>query len=315
VLFAALSIALVAVFGVLPRWAASRPPAATRQTPVPPTATPTPRTAGDAPVQAPAYTPLTVPAPQSQRKADTANASPPAAAPEQADFVAAMSRGLAALDSGRWQAAREAFETAASLRPGAPEVADGLARAAAAERRSLVSAGTRRGLELETSEDWAEAAQVYAKVLAVDPEAAAALEGRERADRRANIDEQLEYHINNPHRLSSPPVFEDAADVLVRAREFDPRGPRLESQLSRLEAVLVAASTPVPVVVVSDERTEVVIYRVGRLGAFLRRELNLRPGAYTAVGSREGFRDVRVQFNVGTGAPPKPVTVVCTEAL
>jgi tetratricopeptide (TPR) repeat protein len=266
-------------------------------------------------VAAAVRTPPSDPTPRVQRPANTGSVSPAAAAADKPDFVTAMSRGLAALESGQWQIAREAFESAASLRPGAPEVADGLARAGAGERRSLVSAGIRRGLELETSEAWAEAVQVYAGVLAVDPEAAAALDGRDRADRRANIDVQLEYHINNPQRLSSPPVFEDAAALLARARELDPRGPRLEGQLSRLEEVLATASTPVPVVVVSDDRTEVVIYRVGRLGTFSRRELSLRPGTYTAVGSREGFRDIRVQFTVGADALPGPVTVVCTEAL
>ncbi len=312
-LFAALSIALVGVFVVLPRWAASRPPTADRQPPMPPTTAPIPGTDGDPPVAAAVPTPVRVPAPQTQ--AITASASPPVAAPDEAEFVAAMSRGLAALETDRWQTAREAFETAVSLRPGAPEAADGLARAGAGERRSLVNAGTRRGLELETSEAWAEAEQAYANVLAVEPEAAAALEGLERADRRAKIDAQLEYHINNPQRLSSPQVFDDAAELLARARALDPRGPRLEGQLSRLEAVLVAASTPVPVVLVSDELTEVVIYRFGRLGTFSHRELSLRPGTYTAVGSRDGFRDIRVQFNVRAGAPPQPVTVVCTEAL
>jgi tetratricopeptide (TPR) repeat protein len=315
VLFAVLLIALAGVFVVLPRWAAGRPPEAVRATPVPPTAAPSPESDGSATVAAAVRTPPADPTPRVQRPANTGSVSPAAAAADKPDFVTAMSRGLAALESGQWQIAREAFESAASLRPGAPEVADGLARAGAGERRSLVSAGIRRGLELETSEAWAEAVQVYAGVLAVDPEAAAALDGRDRADRRANIDVQLEYHINNPQRLSSPPVFEDAAALLARARELDPRGPRLEGQLSRLEEVLATASTPVPVVVVSDDRTEVVIYRVGRLGTFSRRELSLRPGTYTAVGSREGFRDIRVQFTVGADALPGPVTVVCTEAL
>jgi hypothetical protein len=315
VLFAVLSVALIGVFVVLPHWAVSRLPEAVPPTPVPPTATPAPRTDGEAPVSAPARTPPATTAPRVRRSADTAGGSPPNATPDNTDFVAAMSRGLAALESGRWQIAREAFETAANLRPDAPEVADGLARAGAGERRSLVEAGIRRGRELESSEAWAEAVQTYARVLAVDPDAAAALEGRERADLRANIDKQLEYHLDNPHRLSSPLVFEDASDLLARARELDPRGPRLESQLARLEAALTTASTPVPVVVVSDDLTEVVIYRVGRLGAFSRRELSLRPGTYTAVGSREGFRDIRVQFTVGADALPGPVTVVCTEAL
>lgn len=324
VLFGALLIALIGVFAVLPRWAATRQPSAGPQVPaVDGTvdfATPTsPQTGQETTVPAP--TPAATPpsrqtsSPTPRRERGPRVSPPPAAPPNQAAFAAAMSSGLRALDDGRWQAAREHFEAAAHLRPGASEVADGLARAAAAERLALVKAGIGRGMELETAESWAEAENTYAQVLSVDPEAAGALEGHERTAYRASIDERLEYHIRNPKRLSSPRVFEDAAELLAEARGLDSRGPRLQNQLSGLEKILEVASTPVPVVVVSDNLTEVVIYRVDRLGVFSRRELELRPGIYTAVGSRVGFRDVRVRFDVTPGGPSQPVTVVCTEKL
>ena len=323
-LLGTLAIALIGVFVVLPHWTATRTPAAERDVRVEGSpissevATPSQPNLEPTPLQRVA--PTTVPirpadaAPPRQRE-QARPTSPPSAPPNETAFVAAMSRGLRALEGGEWDAAREAFETASSLRPDAPEVADGLARTAAAERRALVNASIRRGLELESFEDWAEAEKVYLQVLEVEPEAADALEGRDRSASRAAIDERLRYHIQNPDRLASPGVFEDATELLAEARELDPRGPRLKAQLTRLERSLEVASTPVPVVVVSDNLTQVVIYRVDRLGTFSSRELSLRPGTYTAVGSREGFRDVRVQFTVTAGAAPAAVTVVCTEKL
>jgi len=61
--------------------------------------------------------------------------------------------------------------------------------------------------------------------------------------------------------------------------------------------------------------TDVVVYRVGRLGAFSRHELNLKPGAYTVVGTRDGYRDVRLRLVVIPGSPPDPLVVRCTERL
>jgi hypothetical protein len=324
ILFSILVIALIGVFVVLPRWAARRQPTAGSVTPVvgevtsSAAATDLPtqlKPAVSEPVALPAVSPRPTSSPPPQRSEAPRTFSPPPAAPNETAFVAAMSRGLDALERGEWDAAREEFETASSLRPGAPEVVDGLARAAAAERRALVSAGSRRGLELEASEKWAEAEKVYLQVLTVNPEAAVALAGRDRAAERAVLDERLQYHIQNPGRLATPEVFDDAAEVLAEARELSPRGLRLEEQLSRLEKTLAVASSPVPVIVVSDNVTEVVIYRVNRLGVFSRRELMLRPGTYTAVGSRDGFRDVRIQFTVTSGAAPEPVTIVCKEKL
>ena len=65
----------------------------------------------------------------------------------------------------------------------------------------------------------------------------------------------------------------------------------------------------------SDATTDVVVYRVGLLGAFTRRELNLKPGAYTVIGTRNGYRDVRLRLFVIPGTPPDPLVVRCTEPL
>ena len=51
----------------------------------------------------------------------------------------------------------------------------------------------------------------------------------------------------------------------------------------------------------SDELTTVTLYRVGALGAFASHDVELRPGTYTAIGSRDGYRDVRQTFTVRPG--------------
>ena len=65
----------------------------------------------------------------------------------------------------------------------------------------------------------------------------------------------------------------------------------------------------------SDNATEVVVYRVGRLGTFEQFELELRPGTYTVTGTRRGYRDVRQQFTIKPGAPAGPFTIRCEEPI
>jgi hypothetical protein len=92
-------------------------------------------------------------------------------------------------------------------------------------------------------------------------------------------------------------------------------GPRLEDQKNQLTRLLKRAATPLTVRFVSDNATEVSIYRIGRLGTFATQELQLRPGQYVAVGSRPGFRDVRLEFRVAPELEPRPVVVVCEEPI
>ena len=65
----------------------------------------------------------------------------------------------------------------------------------------------------------------------------------------------------------------------------------------------------------SDSQTDVIVYRVGRLGAFEARELELVPGRYTVVGTRTGYRDVRREFVIEPGKAPEPVLVRCEEPI
>ena len=65
----------------------------------------------------------------------------------------------------------------------------------------------------------------------------------------------------------------------------------------------------------SNTETEVILYKVGGLGKFDRKEIELKPGAYVAVGKRESYRDVRVEFTIVANKTPPPITVQCEEKI
>jgi len=319
VLFGALVLGLIGVFVILPRWQEGRQGTSTDT--VPNNAANVPLPSAIPPIESP-HAPTTAVTPRSTATAvikptRTLQAPAPTRGPSRAerDYRDAMSEGLEALEGGRWEEARSALERAARLKPGAPEVADALARVAAGQRREAISARIQRALELERGEAWREAEETYATVLTMDPEAAEALTGHERASYRADLDEKLDYHLRNPGRLTSPQVLEDASALLEEVRGVSPGGPRVSDQMNRLERLIETASTPVPVIFESDNLTEIMVLRVGRIGAFTRHELSLRPGTYTAVGSRAGFRDIRVRFRVAPGVSKKPVVIRCTDGI
>jgi hypothetical protein len=85
--------------------------------------------------------------------------------------------------------------------------------------------------------------------------------------------------------------------------------------VDKLTRLATLASTPIKVELRSDQLTEVTLFRVGTLGAFTAKEVELRPGTYTAVGSRNGYRDVRQTFTVVPGRELPPINVVCVEAI
>ncbi|MHA7817955.1 MAG: coiled-coil domain-containing protein [Pseudohaliea sp.] len=234
-------------------------------------------------------------------------------------FTGAMSEGYAALDDEAFDKARSAFRRAERLVPGSPEAAAALQEVSvvetAAKLRDLRSAAE----SAAAAEDWDEALRRYEAALALDPTVLFAQRGLETAEPRAALDKALGKVIDDPDRLADPAVAGDAARLLARARGALAEGtaaqPRLEAQADRLAALLERANTEVAVTLRSDGETSVTVYRVARLGTFEQRTLELRPGEYTAVGTRPGYRDVRETFRVAPEDPSLTVTVACTEAI
>lgn len=230
-------------------------------------------------------------------------------------FVETMSEGMAALDDSDYPAAREAFLRARAMRPDSQAVIDGLAQAEEGLRLRKIADHQEKALALEEAEQWHSGSEAYQAVLELDSTIRFAQEGRARCVERADLSDQLEFHIKNPNRLSDDKVLEAATRVLATASAVTPAGPKLQQQIASLERIIAEAATSIVVRLESDELTEVVIYKVGRLGKFRERSLELRPGTYTVVGSRRGYRDVRLQLVVAAGKVPPVLVVRCEEVI
>jgi hypothetical protein len=228
-------------------------------------------------------------------------------------FRAAMSQALGALDSGRLSDAANALTEAARLKPEDSAVGDARQRLAAARQQAQLSSLRRQAINAIESENWRAAAGLYQKALAVDASAAFARSGLVRVKDRLQLHEQFDHYLSDPARISSSEPLANAEKLLLAAGQAPDGEPRLAGKISLLKRHVAEARVPLPVRLYSDGETEVVIYHVGRFGRFRDHQLELRPGTYTAVGSRPGYRDVRRVFTVLPGKPPPPVDIRCEE--
>lgn len=230
-------------------------------------------------------------------------------------FASAMARGFSALARSDHASARSAFQEAGKIRPNAPEVAQALSQIEQEQRTNVIGTKLRAAQTLEEQERWADALNEYKAVLELDPTVAAANEGVARVSPRAALNEQLELYLTQPERLFSQPVRAAARQSLARAKAVQNPGPVLQKQIATLGDWLARAEVPVSVSLRSDNQTQVTIYRVGSLGTFEQRSLELVPGRYTLVGTRPGYRDVRRQIDVLPGASPEPIVIRCEDRI
>jgi tetratricopeptide (TPR) repeat protein len=231
------------------------------------------------------------------------------------NYAKAVGAGFAALGAGRLDEAKDLFVKARALKPNGAEAADGLRRVQASLSSRGFASVRQHAADLESQERWNDAEQIYEDVLRQDSSLAFAQEGKARAASRADLDVRLQQLIDRPDRLSAPGVREDARALVETAEAQSPSGPVLQAQIARLQSLLPTFDKPVKLSLVSDNSTQVAIWSVGSFGTFARRDIELRPGKYTVVGTRIGFRDVRREITVAPGQDSQTIKVTCSEPI
>jgi hypothetical protein len=239
----------------------------------------------------------------------------PKPAVDTSEYERAVAAGLEALARSDDVAARRALESAERLRPDAPEVRHlGKAIQEGSQRRELERI-RRAAADHEAGERWQPALQEYEAALRIDKHATFAVRGKARVENIVAIRKLVDFYIANPDRLQSPGPLAHARHVLATAAATPDGEASVRADRDRLQSLIDQATSPRAVRLRSDETTDVVVHRVGRLGRFRERSLTLVPGEYTAVGSREGYRDARIRFRVSADEKETIVEIRCEERI
>ena len=230
-------------------------------------------------------------------------------------FGQRMTEGLDALAAGDFASARAAFNAAKLLDPKSRQPTDGLLQVDQEIKLAEIRNLENEAASLDAAEQWEISANVYRQILDIDSDLQFAQDGLRQAMSRSALHDRLEGYIDDPDQLSDQVNVQNATKLLLDVTRMTPMGPRLEDQKSQLSRLLKRAATPLPVQLVSDNATNVAIFRIGKLGMFSAQEISLRPGKYVAVGNRAGYRDVRVEFRVAPEDDMQPVVIQCEEQI
>ena len=224
-----------------------------------------------------------------------------------------LSAGFRALQQKRFEQAENAFEQALKIDPGNASAEGGLQQIAEQSELVRIAELKQQAEQHAADERWAEAAEANRRILALDANIQFARRGLAQAEKQSQALSTLRRIADGAERLSSDARFEEAQDILTEAKALSPRGPVLAAAIEEMDALLRRHGTPVPVLFKSDNATEVLLSNIGPLGRFTEVRLELRPGAYTLIGSRDGCRDVRTEISVKPSMAP--IDIRCVEPL
>lgn len=101
--------------------------------------------------------------------------------------------------------------------------------------------------------------------------------------------------------------IEELLDKTVRLNEFERTQSKRQALADRFEQI----STPIDVIIRSDNKTKLRIRPGKEIGTFQSKTLKVLPGTYEVIGTRRGFKQVIHQLDVKPGSEPIDIKVEC----
>jgi hypothetical protein len=230
-------------------------------------------------------------------------------------FQDAMGRSLRALDNGKFATAEKALNEAAKIKAGDSVVKEIRGRLISARRQHSLVTLRARTAQLVVAENWTAAIQAYQQALAIDAKASFAVNGLTRAQTKQTLHRQLDHYLGDSTRLFSDQPLNNARELLAANQKVSGTEPVLAGKIARLEEAVRMAVIPVDLLLISDNLTQVTVYKVGRLGKFEQKQLSLRPGKYTITGSRQGYKDVLKVIELKPGSSGQSLQIRSEEAI
>ena len=233
----------------------------------------------------------------------------------QRRFSNAMNKAQRALDAGDFTEANKQVAAAKAIFP-----ADA---AAAALQNKVHKAQVDREFKKQLSlgeqarkrDDWATAAQHFQRARKVKPNDETAVLYHNSARQVVSATQQINRRLTEEHRLGDRNVLASVTAYLQKVAPLTELSPGLHEIHAELGRKLDAYKTEVDVVVVSDNKTHIIVRGVGQVGKTARRTIQLRPGKRVFEGSRSGYKSKLVTVDIRPGAPTVEVVVVCDEKI
>jgi len=234
---------------------------------------------------------------------------------EEEIFQESISKGYQYLNEENFEEAEGLFNQSLLIRPNSQEAKQALDELNLKRIASLTKSLKYKGLIAEVNEEWKQAKGFYEDILVIDPNIEEVKESLSRVESRILLASEMKSIITRSDSYNDNKVLGQAQAILDTARSIERIGPKLQESIQKLDALIQVALIPIDVIFESDELTEVTIFKVDQMGTFLQRIVSLRPGIYTARGSRRGFKDETIRFRVAPNQQNQRIRIVCNKKI
>jgi len=231
------------------------------------------------------------------------------------NFERHISSGFADIEKKRAKEARYHYQEAKRIDSKRLELSLLQDRLLALERSLRVEKAVKQAEQAIRRDDWQQARHYFTKAAKDAPKNETVLQGLRRSEHFLQLLESFNYFFSNPYHLTLADVRKRAKQTLLAAETASSYSFAIKRQAEELKELIVKVNRPIPVSVISDNKTYVLVRRVGRIGVVSQKAIELKPGNYTFEGTRKGFKSKLVQAFIPYDQSDFSVQVICDEPI
>lgn len=238
------------------------------------------------------------------------------------DYAKFIKIGNSSIVNENVEGGLRAFNEALSLKPGSEIAKKGIQNLLIIQKRLKINKLFSEAENYEITEQWNKSFDAYQNIILEEENIAKAQSGFYRVKNIIETKKNIELYLSNPQRLSENIIREEANNILGLSEQiindFYPLYKKTPKKFSILKNELkeLISKMQIPVIVrfISDNKTTLIISRIGSFDPFNEKVINLRPGTYEIFGRKRGYKEKRLLINI-TSDFNKPIRVVCNERI
>ena len=230
-------------------------------------------------------------------------------------FASYISLGYSDVKNRRAKEARDQYLAAKKIYSERLELSLLLKQVVELEKSLRVESTVKLAEQAVRREDWQQARDYFTRAAKDAPENTKVIEGLKRSTQILGLLISFNQYFNNPYRLGNPNVRSEAEKIVKLAETASEYSVAVRNQAAQLGELITKVNRPLPVTIISDNKTKVKVRSVGTVGVVFEKIIQLKPGNYTFEGMRDGFKSKLVQVFIPYDKGNLSVHIVCDEPI
>jgi len=231
------------------------------------------------------------------------------------NFTSNIAQAYQAIKQADEKQAKQKILAAKTISPNRPEVTDALIALQTLETKQRLKTHQHAAKTAMATDNWVKAKTQLKLALRIRSNDKALLKSLSKTTAIISLNKEFEQQLSNPYRLSNKQLASRMKNKITQASTYLDSSPSLNKNSNDLSHLIKRMNKKIPVLISSDNHTNILVRGVGIVGVTQLKTIQLTPGRYTFEGKRKGFKSKLIDVLVPYSQTSYRLNIRCDEPI